>query len=316
MRMVINTPPDFAFLSAVCAHGFFMLAPNCWSPRRRRLVTTITVDTSMAVTVEIGATKNGVTVRGNGTTDKAQQATIRAAIRRMLRLDEDLSPFHALCRNSKTHAPAARARFGRLLRSASLFEDMVKVICTCNVGWTQTVGMVEKLVGYWGPPAADGTGRGFPTPQHLAALRPAELKGKARLGYRAEFIHRLARNIADGKLDLSAIENFTGPTVDLIRMLREIKGVGPYAAAHLAMLLGRYDCLAVDTEMVRFFRQKHPRRRFTPTAVEKYYQPWRPYQFLAYWFELWSDYVARHGRSEQWSAQGVGKAITVRGERG
>lgn len=293
-----------------------MLAPNRWDPHRRRLITTITVNESTVVTVEIVATKNDVIVKGDGSMDKAQRATIRAAVQRMLRLDEDLSSFHDLCRRSQTHRLAARIRFGRLLRSPTLFEDMVKVICTCNVGWTQTVGMVEKLVGHWGPPTADGTGRGFPTPQHLVALRPAELKDKARLGYRAEFIHRLARNIADGKIDLSAIEHFTGPTADLRRILREIKGIGPYAAAHIAMLLGRYDCLAVDTEMVRFFRQKHPRRRFTPTAVEQYYQPWRPYQFLAYWFELWSDYVARHGRSEQWSAQGIGKAITARGERG
>jgi hypothetical protein len=31
-----------------------------------------------------------------------------------------------------SHRAAARLRFGRLLRSASLFEDIVKVICTCN----------------------------------------------------------------------------------------------------------------------------------------------------------------------------------------
>ena len=312
MRMVMATPPDFAFLSAVCTHGFFMLAPNRWNPPRRRLVTTITLDESTAVTVEIDATTEGVMVRSNGLLGKAERASIRSAVRRMLRLDEDLSEFHALCRNSKTHRQAALIRFGRLLRSATLFEDMVKVICTCNVGWTQTVGMVEKIVNHWGPTAADGMSRGFPTPSRLAAVCPAELKDKARLGYRAEFIHRLARGIADGKIDLTTIEKFTGPTADLIRILCEIKGIGPYAAAHIAMLLGRYDRLAVDTEMVRFFRQKHPRRRFAPAAVEKYYQPWRPYQFLVYWFELWSDYVARHGRSEQWSAQGVGKAITAR----
>lgn len=306
------TPPDFAFLGAVCAHGFFMLAPNCWDPRKLRLATTITVNDSKAVTVEIGATEKGVIVRSDRPAARAERAAIRSAVRRMLRLDEDLSQFHALCRQSQTHRQAARLRFGRLLRSPTLFEDMVKVICTCNVGWAQTVGMVQKLVDHWGPPAADGTGRGFPTARRLAAVRPAELKRKARVGYRAEFIHRLARDCADAKIDLEAIENFTGPSADLVRTLRECQGIGPYAAAHVAMLLGRYDRLAVDTEMVRFFRQKHPRRRFAPAAVEKYYQRWSPYQFLAYWFELWSDYVARHGRSEQWSPQGVGKAITTR----
>ncbi|NLX14667.1 MAG: hypothetical protein GXY44_13580 [Phycisphaerales bacterium] len=313
MRIVMATPMDFAFLSAVCTHGFFMLAPNHWDPRRQRLATTITIDDSTAVAVMIRAPDAMVIVRSDEPIRKDARAMIRLAVRRMLRLDEDLSPFHSLCRQSPTHRPAGRIRFGRLLRSATLFEDIVKVICTCNVGWTHTVNMVDKLVEHWGIPTADGTSRGFPTPQRLAGIPAPELKSKARLGYRADFIHRLARDIAEERMDLSAIANFTGPSEDLMRLLRECKGIGPYAAAHITMLLGRYDRLAVDTEMVRFFKEKHPRRKFAPASVEKYYRHWQPYQFLAYWFELWSDYVARHGRSEQWSAQGIGKAITARG---
>ena len=76
------------------------------------------------------------------------------------------------------------------------------------------------------------------------------------------------------------------------------------------MLLGRYDCLAIDTEMTRLLGNRHPERTWTPASVRAYYEAWRPYQFLAYWFELWCDYVGRHGRPEEWLADGVGRSIT------
>jgi hypothetical protein len=76
------------------------------------------------------------------------------------------------------------------------------------------------------------------------------------------------------------------------------------------MLLGRYDCLAVDTEMVRLLKKRYPRKAWSPARMRAHYEAWRPYQFLAYWFELWQDYVAVHGRPEGWAPEGVGQAIT------
>src|SRR5690606_3134922 len=131
-----------------------------------------------------------------------------------------------------------------------------------------------------------------------------------RLGYRAPFVQRLARDVADGRLDLAELEQHDGPSDDLYRRLRRIHGIGDYAAGNLCMLLGRYDRLAIDTELIRFLRERHPRRRFTPAAVRRYYAAWSPYQFLAYWYELWNGYVERHGRSEGWSSESVGARIT------
>ena len=232
-----------------------------------------------------------------------------------------------------THRQAAENGFGRLIRSASLFEDIVKVICTCNVTWRQTVTMVQAIVQHWGVPAAPGErgsceqsrdrkgaesgmspatapAHGFPTPARLARAGEANLKRLARVGYRAGFIQHLARDVADGRLDLQQIEQHTGPTDELCRVLRQIKGVGDYAAGNLAMLLGRYDCLAIDTEMSRLLTRRYPRRTWSPARMRAHYESWRPYQFLAYWFELWQDYVARHGAPEGWTADGVGRSIT------
>src|SRR5881296_130475 len=39
-----------------------------------------------------------------------------------------------------------KARAGRLLRSPSLFKDIVKMICTTNCSWSATQRMVQNLV--------------------------------------------------------------------------------------------------------------------------------------------------------------------------
>jgi 3-methyladenine DNA glycosylase/8-oxoguanine DNA glycosylase len=230
----------------------------------------------------------------------------------MLRLDEDFSEYHARCRSTESHRAAAEACFGRLLRSADLFEDIVKVICTCNVSWGQTVAMIDNIVRHWGVPAGpDGQTKGFPTPIRLAAVDIDELRQKARVGYRASFVRHMSEAVAAGDLDLAALEGYTGPTDALAKALREIPGVGDYAAAHLCMLLGRYDRLAIDTELLRHLRTRHPRRTWTPAAIRRHYAPWHPYQFLAYWFELWQEYADRHGRPDQWDPSVTGVRITA-----
>ncbi|HOW69091.1 MAG TPA: hypothetical protein PKY77_00705 [Phycisphaerae bacterium] len=312
MRIALDTPPDFDFGGAVCSHGFFVLAPNAWEPATRTLRTVITLDENAAVGIAVRESdRKQLLVTCPARLSRPQAMTVRTTVRRMLRLDEDFSRFHALCRDSPSHRAAADRRFGRLLRSATLFEDVIKVICTCNVAWRQTVTMIAKLVEHWGVPTDQGTGQGFPTPVRLAAAGPADLKRIARVGYRADYLHALAVDIAEDRTDLAALEHFPGPTDELYRSLRRIRGVGDYAASNLCMILGRYDRLAVDTEMLRLLKARHPRRRFTPASLRQYYVAWQPYQFLAYWFELWQDYVARHGDSSSWSASDEGRRITT-----
>lgn len=321
MRRTIATPPDFDFRTAVCSHGFFVLAPNTWDPARQSLRTIVTLDENAAVPVVVREAPIGSksAVSGNGLhvscpagLSQSQRMAVLTAVCRMLRLNEDLSAFHELCRASKTHRQAAEKRFGRLLRSASLFEDVVKVMCTCNTSWAQTVAMVRNITDLWGVPAQGTTDRGFPTPARLADVSATTLRKKARVGYRAEFLHRLACDVVNGEIDLEAIESFDGSSDKLYEIVQSIHGIGDYAAAHLCMLLGHYDRLAVDTELKRFLSERHPGRRFTPASLRAYYDHWKPYQFLAYWYELWSDYTHRHGQSHRWDPAQVARRITDR----
>lgn len=290
-----------------------MLAPNIWNPAKQTLNTVVTFDENRAIGITIRQLPQGrVAAHSLAKLSRCESSVIRQAVTRILRLKEDLSPLHDLCRRHPSHSEAASLRFGRLLRSATLFEDVIKVICTCNVAWPQTVAMIDQIVRHWGVPC-DGTDmKGFPTPKQLAHAGITALKKYARVGYRAEYIHDFATNVASGALQLASLEQNDLSSDELYKRLCKIRGVGDYAASNLCMLLGHYDRLAIDTELIRLLTRRHPRKRFTPASIRTYYQRWQPYAFLAYWYELWSDYVDRHGRPEDWSPMGVGRKITAR----
>ncbi len=81
----------------------------------------------------------------------APPALIRAAlagqVRHMLRLDEDLSAFYAMAAADPVLAWVPNGA-GRMLRSPTVFEDLVKTICTTNCTWSATVRMVTALGGH------------------------------------------------------------------------------------------------------------------------------------------------------------------------
>ncbi len=310
MRIQLSPPPDFSFLPAVCSYGFFMLAPNRWEASRKTLRTVVTLSNarSMSITLRMKNEHTLVAISGMAVT-AAERKRIRERVRHILRLDEDFFDFHERCLHSRTHHDAARLRFGRLIRSETLFEDVVKVICTCNVTWRQTIRMVEQLVHHWGVPSDTET-RSFPTPDRLARVKESELKTKARVGYRASSILRLARGVKDGSIDLNAFADETASTDELFKSLKRLPGIGDYGAANLCMLLGRYDRVAVDTELMRHLRERYPRRTWTARTAQAHYDRWAPYQFLAYWYELWRGYVDRHGDADTWEADGQGRRLT------
>lgn len=287
----LRTPADFAFIPAASSYGFCYLLPTCWDPARAALETVAPVDDARAETVRVVQTAPGA-IRVCG--EHPQRSAIA---RRMLRLDEDLSGFHAICRTQPGFDTAAAMRFGRLVRSASLFEDIVKTLCTCNTTWRQTQQVVARLCQCYGP--ADDVGRaGFPTPANLAAVGDRRLARETRCGYRAAWIHRLAVDAAEGRLDLPALEQQAAdpavPTAELVRRMRQIHGVGPYAAANLCMLLGRYEHLAIDSEMRRLYRTAGPGGRpLSDAGLRARFQPFGPWAFLAYWYELWNDHTVR-----------------------
>ena len=141
----------------IASHGVADLPPNRIDEDARSLEVTLRLGRAGATTIRISAGRKGhaeVEVLAG----RAPAAQIRAAAAHVLRLDEDLSPFYAAAKADPDLAWAAQGA-GRMIRSPTVFEEVVKTICTTNCTWSATVRMVSALVGSLGEPAAGRNGR-------------------------------------------------------------------------------------------------------------------------------------------------------------
>jgi len=222
-----------------------------------------------------------------------------SAVRHILRLDADLSPFYAIAATDPQLAWVVSGA-GRMVRSASVFEDVVKTICTTNCAWSATVRMVHALVEHLGEPAAgakpDGPwGRAFPTPDAMARAGEAFYRDTVRSGYRGAYLLALARSVAEGELDLEGFGSASAddlPDEELEEQLLALPGVGPYAAAHIMMTLGRYHRLILDSWTRPTYARIAGRRvPLTDAAIVRRFRRYGPYAGLAFWLVLTRDWV-------------------------
>ncbi|TWT86333.1 hypothetical protein Mal64_38740 [Pseudobythopirellula maris] len=308
--MRIAVPKDFDFVRAVCSYGYFLLAPNLWRPETLSLLRVFDPAEGglegERLSTEIdqpGGRGAPVRVRCDRPLAAAERAFVRRALARMLRVEDDLARWRRL-------NPAAKRRgFGRLFRSPTLFEDMVKTITSCNVGWTSTIRMNELLVELVGEGA-------FPTAERLARWTPARLQKRCRVGYRAKRIIGLARRFDRGEVDPVWFESPQRSTDELREAILALDGFGPYAAANVLQTLGHYDHLPIDTETYRHYchmtgRSRPANDKELDPLIEARYARFGPYPFLAYWFELWRDYERRHGDAWTWEPRTTGRSFTA-----
>lgn len=224
--------------------------------------------------------------------DSRQRAEVKTLLASCLRLEEDLSPFYRALSAEPSLRSARRRGDGRLLRAPTVFEDAVKMICTTNCTWGQTRAMVQRLVDAYGTsdPVA---GRSFPGPDQMASGSESSFDRLVRAGYRSRYLYQIASDVAAGDLDLESLRRERMNGEDLSRCLRALPGVGPYAAAGLQTLLGRYDRLAIDTACRKMFAERHRRGRpASDRSIAKHYERFGDYRGLVLWVEL-----ARHYRS-------------------
>jgi N-glycosylase/DNA lyase len=221
----------------------------------------------------------------------AHRPALSARIRHMLRLDEDLSAFYLLAADDPALAWAV-AGAGRMMRSPTVFEDLVKTICTTNCAWSATVRMISALVGELGTPSAGvPERRAFPAPAIVADAGDAFFRDVARAGYRGPYLRVLADDVASGRLDLEALRDPALPDREVAERLLQIAGVGPYAMAHMMMLLGRYGRLILDSWTRPKYRRVSGRSRVTDKGIERAFRRYRQFAGLAFWLMLTEDWL-------------------------
>jgi 3-methyladenine DNA glycosylase/8-oxoguanine DNA glycosylase len=277
----------------ISSHGVADLPPNRIDEDARTLETALKLGRGRPRVVVVSQGRPGyarIQVRG-GNADAAVDA-----VRHMLRLDEDLAPFYEVAAADPELAWAARGA-GRLLRSPTVFEDVVKTICTTNCTWSATVRMVSAIVEHLGAPAAGVSpgpfGRAFPTPEAMAEAGEDFYRDVARAGYRGAYLRSLATAVADGELDLEsfAISADELPDDELAARLLALPGVGPYATAHMMMLLGRYRPLILDSWTRPKYLRVSGAKQAKDATIERRFRRYREYAGLAFWLYLTRDWV-------------------------
>ena len=177
-----------------------------------------------------------------------------------------------------------------MIRSPTVFEDVVKTICTTNCAWSATKRMVNGLVENLGAEAPGGK-HAFPTPEAMASANERFYKDVARAGYRGPYFRTLAADVAEGRLDLEELLDPELPDDEVAARLLALPGVGPYATAQMMMLLGRHSRLILDS----WSRPKYAKlngRKASDKTIERRFRRYKRYAGLAFWLYVTRDWVA------------------------
>ena len=277
-------PVDFA--RTIVSHGVAELPPNRVDIEAQTLETTLPVRRS-ARTVRVSA--NGAKLRIEPMAGSLDPSLTRT-VRHLFRLDEDLSGFYELVRGDDLSWCALGA--GRMLRAPTVFEDIVKTICTTNTAWSGTRKMTSALVDGLGVEAPGGR-RTFPTAAAMAAADETFYRDVVRAGYRGPYLKALADDVAAGRIDLEELNVPELPDDEVAARLLALPGVGPYAAAHVMLAsLGRYSRLVLDSWTRPTYRKLAGARSvLKDTTIERRFRRYGDWAGLAFWLYLTRSWV-------------------------
>jgi 3-methyladenine DNA glycosylase/8-oxoguanine DNA glycosylase len=244
--IVINIDP-FDFNNTVMSHGWVFLAPFLWKQDSQELCYTFQVRNSV-VEVIISYKRDGsnsalIITPKDRRRNIHRYDVIKDSVARMFRLNDDFSEFYTICNNHPLLSWVSKQKCGRLLRSATVFEDVIKTVCTTNTDWRNTKKMCQGL--------CELTNGAFPSAKQILYLSENEILSHSPLGYRIRTIVELAERFAYGELPLD--EWAANKEFDRIRQeLSKVWGIGEYSLRHIFMLLGNYENIPVDAEILKY----------------------------------------------------------------
>jgi 3-methyladenine DNA glycosylase/8-oxoguanine DNA glycosylase len=307
----IDVPADFSFRSTVYSHGWSELAPFALDLSNWRLSYVFNDPDLGALPAVISESSGKLFVeisRSGFDSEKIVKDT-----RHILRLDDDLGEFYSIVDGHERLGWVNEKKAGRLLRSPTVWEDLVKTICTTNCSWALTKIMVNNLVEKLGaqctsPRVSQGDPRtlgesplltrglvhlkAFPTPAAMASMPEDFYRNEIRAGYRSPYFIELAERVASGELDPESWLTSDLPTPELKKEMKKVKGVGDYAAENLLKLVGRYDGLALDSWLrSQFYKNHNNEKKCADKKIEKHYKKFGEWRGLVIWCDMTEKWI-------------------------
>ena len=271
VKTMLTLPYPVSLRSTVRTHGWVSLAPWGW-------------DDSACVLWRSDRLSSGRTARIQATQPEADRIEVEVSgdglsrrdldeaaglVRRWLSLD--WNPTEALAAARETDPLAAEtieSGGGRLLRCSTFYEDFIKTVCTIQIAWSGSLRMVAALV--------EAGGGLFPTPVRVLELGDAGLRERGT-GFRARSLFEGTETMLERGLIDEAGHTASGPVSydDLLALW----GIGPYAAAHMAVLQHDFSRIPVDSEVTSYCRDRYG---IGPNEIDAHFEPWGDFRFLGY----------------------------------
>ena len=271
VKTMLTLPYPVSLRSTVRTHGWVSLAPWGW-------------DDSACVLWRSDRLSSGRTARIQATQPEADRIEVEVSgdglsrrdldeaaglVRRWLSLDWD--PARAIASARAVDPEAAEViknGGGRLLRCSTFYEDFVKTVCTIQIAWSGSLRMVAALV--------EAGGGLFPTPVRVLELGDAGLRERGT-GFRARSLFEGTETMLERGLIDEAGHTASGPVSydDLLALW----GIGPYAAAHMAVLQHDFSRIPVDSEVTSYCRDRYG---IGPKEIDAHFEPWGDFRFLGY----------------------------------
>jgi N-glycosylase/DNA lyase len=292
MKFVLPTPRDFNFWATVYSHGWCALPPFNVDKDKRRFRVVVPGNSGAYESVSLYAENKALIVSLENETrlTPEKKVSISKYLFSMFRIGESFDEFYTEAKKYPRYRWIPRYGAGRLLRCPTVFEDVVKMICTTNCSWALTKIMVGALVTKLGRHIR-GDVYSFPTPGAIAARSESFLRKEIRCGYRAPYLLEFAIKIAEGKLSVEQWRASDAPTEELFKHVCSVKGVGEYAAGNILKLLGRYDYLGLDSWCRgKFYEIFKNGRKVKDGTIEKYYRPFGTWRGLFLWMDVTQDW--------------------------
>ena len=202
------------------------------------------------------------------------------------RLDDDIEAIYKeITRDPRVADTVRRYRGLRLLR-VEPWECLIGFICSANSNIPRIHANMEALSESFGQPLTlDGQVRyTFPSPERLAGAGESALRALG-LGFRAPYVARAARAVAQGEMDLEAVRGM--PYEEAKARLMELPGIGPKVAdCVLLHSLDKLEAFPIDVWVRRalhewyFHGQKPPPDRTMLQWAQNYFAPYPGYAEL------------------------------------
>lgn len=291
--ILIEAAPQFDFRQTVLSHGWLMLAPYTWDANSGTLQYIYQPAAGDIQRLQLSAATNGVRLAlpDCQRLTPALESEVRAAVKRMLNINWDLSAFYAAMRDHDGYDWLERERQGRILVCPTLWEDLAKVLLTTNTGWAQTVSMSQRLCQLGAPHPTVHACHAFPSPQRIASMDIDDLNDAVKAGYRTAYLHELAHKIASGALNLDAWHSLD--SANLVKAAKTLKGFGDYAAGTIARMMGHFNQIAIDSACHAMFAASHNQGvKADEKSIKAHYEIFGKWRGLIQWMDIMRYYAA------------------------